>query len=585
MCDNLACQNADAIISSTDCVEEQLSKTHSTDFQNFDHDDNPFGSKMPSLSKDSLLGTSDGEEAELKPVIDEHQPHFSETDPVVLKMTSCEVSVPEEDISWYFANSNNEPTIETMHQLNKNFTNSILLTSENTLPKMYPKSIPITVSNQNPTDHSSTIASKSCNAVKGKSTKDITLADFSTDQHCRSVSSLQAKEEHDSDFEDCFDDDSNRKHVSITVESTPPYPFHYSDGKVQDFLMLHNARKHFSDDADFECGTTLPPFAQKGFGKNNHDLDGVESEEEFAACFEDIDCKNRDANNFCIEEKKATYIVEPIEGPYHKGKEKSSSSTTDLNVTISNVESDTVNDLSTFSNAPVKARGNRPAILKVNEMLESLLKRKSSSSRFQGKYSRNEFTKECMPPQAHAGRVDESMICTPSASETKVIENFKARDHTEILHLHDLLPHNLTEKQHTSKVIRSHQIAISSRHLSEEEGNQSSAKAHNVEWESPPPAEACVTKDLHTLESSDNLNDFKDTIKTAEEAPNVSLNGCSDSNAAHVYIQSQSTLNVPLSQSQRLQLPQDTKLLVDTELSNIVEQLFRHQMQDKDFTG
>ena len=539
--------------------------------------------KVSQCGSDTFCHPLERERTELKSTSDccngGHTSDFSEADPLVLKMTCVQQSELEDDISWYFIKSSDESRVESRHTPNQDFQNNILSVCEGTFP----------VSQQTPDKISSNLKSPCQNSIESPcafasnlcSGKEDIIKDsgginqLSFPHSSKSVIITKNKNEHDSDFEDCFDDDENRKHSSVKVESLPPLSFHHSEEASQDWLLFHNVKKHFPSATDFDCDRVLAFSNPENLVKKNQNDAPNKNDDEFAACFDGIDF-TEDEHNF-----------ETAKNPHHEIKGKTlhftnysdSSFYRSIKSPQDNVKTESC---SGFVNAPNEETYDSSSIKKLNDMLDSVTKRRSLTSNSIERNMRNSTRTQNDNERAYKDRVDQ--LCTAnnhnahttsfSMNSHTIIEKSEVIKQTEAEHHHDLLKNILENKQNDWKVGRSHQITISSRYFSDTEANQRPAFEVDGNAKISLSLSQCVPKNSHVCEH---------LAKEEEEIVNSSLSNCCSSDVNNESGSIDTTWSQLLCQNQSLALPQDTSLFVNTEFSKTVEQILWHQMKDKPF--
>ncbi|GFR94989.1 Bardet-Biedl syndrome 12-like protein [Elysia marginata] len=488
-----------------------------------------------------------------------------ETDPVFLKMTPAPQSVPDDDLLWYFNSSNNNGSkaAESEHDPNQSFQTDLQSFPEDADSNMQQllqrKTDSLVAScTESPEDTDKHAYSPLCNIDKRKASSNKMPSQLSLQQH----SKTKDKKDHDSDFEDCFDDDENRKHFSVTLETTPVNSSNLTKGHNQNLLLLHNAQKHFSSDTDFDFDSE----------RSSNDCCDDESEDEFSYCFTGDDFK--DENNL---NKKSL-------GPLNSYGD-SESGNVNGNFKLLQ-QSGNADRFSSDMNDSSEASPDSLSLVKIHNMIDSVANYNSLTLN-------SKEIRERSPIKG--ARTEDHGITTRVTVNSKsfalnnyqVKENSNSDDHKKQLHHIDLLNKILTEKQNGLKVRRSHEITISSRHLSDIEVDQTCANRLGEDpkvFSSPSPVafeNLCASKNLDRISAS--IRNSQETLKEEEETANSSLTDCySHDTTADRH--SDPTLDFPSCQSQKLELPQDTRLLANGELKKTIEHLLSHQMNNKQFT-
>ncbi|RUS69458.1 hypothetical protein EGW08_022780, partial [Elysia chlorotica] len=497
-------------------------------------------------------------------------PDFSEADPLVLKMTSVQKSEPVEDISWFFTNSMDKPKVKARQKLQQDFQNKMPSLCGDALDTfsqqlVFKKSNSLKSPSENSFKKYLVHASNGCSSNEDikEDGEEINQLSF---HHCAGD-----KNEHDSDFEDCFDDIENRKHVSLKVEPAPHLSTNASEEDNQEQLLFHNVRKQFPSATDFDYEKSLTFFVPEDLEKNKQTVAPTEIDDEFADCFADINIK------------EVEHSSESVQSHHDKTKGNTLFSLRNkdenFHTSIKSFQNKGKTDsVSGYDDTPKRARddSSSSSIQTLNNMLEAVAKRKSMSSTLIGRNSRNCTRTQNNIEEVYEGRIDQpcatnnynAKSTVSSINTHKIEEKSKPNNTIEMEHHHDLLSKILAKKQKDLEVNRSHQISISSRYLSDKETNQRPAYQHNGKEETSLSLSSCVpAEDLHSHENSNSKNVIG----------NSSLSVCCSSDNL--------TRNQLSCQDWKLSLPEHTHLLVDTEFSSIVEQILRHQMKEREFAG
>ncbi|GFO50354.1 Bardet-Biedl syndrome 12 protein homolog [Plakobranchus ocellatus] len=520
-----------------------------------------------------------------KHIIDSSHSIVTESDPVFLKMTAVQESTSNDDISWFF-DSNNGSATESSDGL-------VISTAKGTEIQMFnSKSISATASDS---------------TFQKQQEKEIGNENEPENNFPHKHELVNSKDDHDSDFEDCFDDDENRKHFVVTVETATSVPL-CNDFTGDKNLLMHNARKHFCKTHDFDDAQEM---SQSVLKKNNFNKD--DDDDEFSACFENTESASVHFPRLCEEQS----VLQSVEGINHHQKMEEVNVRSKVNLTtcvkdssicpkrnngVNKFDNDEV-----FNSQPLKDCAEMSNVAKLNTMLDSLMKQKYSNKSISKSFSprsitsqsRNMKTSDCKESVCIKEDKPKIDITKPSQESNSVNDfnpkklrikkNNEVQDKKELLSVHHVLLNDLLSmKQKNLKHSRSHQVAMSSRHFSNNDGIEEHTKiCDELPITNHQFTEKCddceklfdvFTDDSENSQGQRRIRQPVSYASTIDSFRPDKLHGAVENSFC------EPTMGLPLSWSQGLLLPYDARLFVNSEFSRIAEQLLIHQVQDEKFT-